>query len=583
MTRTISVKAGVAAAAVAALALGLFVQSAFADAAAITFESPTYTVGNINGQDGWQKTGSYDVAVTSSFGVPGFGSQSLRFSNAVTSGSFGDQTFSKSLADEAGEAVAENGGMSGGTRQAKFEASFDIRSMQLSQQPGLFLSVSPDRGDGARMSYLGFADTPDGIDVTFYDVQGTTDPANFVPTLVADNLSRATTHTAKFEIEFVNGPSNDVVKIYIDGNLVHTGTTWENYYRFDNESNPSAPSDTSRTVDSLLFRAGGTAAPATSGLGYLIDNVSLESSGAVPPPQDVTVTIIKYIDGAHATAGNADSTSFPMTSTWDATNIGAGAGSYALSTVGFNNPNAYEATTAAMSNGADYSTAETLTGPDVGASCNDGKPFALAGYSVGESEAAAAAAATTSSVALTDITTSKYIIVHNIACVDEPPVPPTPPANACETPTVAPAGFTLRNGSNSNDTVTLIPGTMFVGKNGNDTVTAPAGNYIVCLGNGNDKVTLGDGDSTIDVRNGANEVTVGNGTGTIKTGNGNDKIVAGDGARTITAGHGANNITTGAGAQNITTGNGDDTVDAGADTDTCSVGNGNNTLTSCEL
>ena len=59
---------------------------------AITFEPP-YTPGDINGQQGWLKTGPYDVAVESdsSYGniaVFCFGTQALRLSNAVTSGSF---------------------------------------------------------------------------------------------------------------------------------------------------------------------------------------------------------------------------------------------------------------------------------------------------------------------------------------------------------------------------------------------------------------------------------------------------------------------------------------------------------------
>lgn len=254
-------------------ALTLAPQAAQADSLSVDFES--YTTGNINGQNGWTKTGGYDVEVVESPVLSG--SKSLRFSNAVTSGSFGDQTFSASLADEAGDAQAVNGGQSGGTRQNHFEAEFKIKAATSTYQPGLFLSVSPDRGDGARMSYLGFADTADGIDVTFYDVQSVVDPAVFTPTLVADNLSREAAHTAKLVIDFVDGPSNDIVKIYLDGNLVHTGTTWENYFRFDNESNPSL-ADESRTVDSLLFRAGGTAAPATQGLGFLIDDITLSSS-----------------------------------------------------------------------------------------------------------------------------------------------------------------------------------------------------------------------------------------------------------------------------------------------------------------
>jgi hypothetical protein len=70
-----------------------------------------------------------------------------------------------------------------GTRQNIFETQFDIASTKPSeQQPGLFMSVSPDRGDGSRMSYLGFEDVASGVNVIFYDVQGTDNPANFVLT-----------------------------------------------------------------------------------------------------------------------------------------------------------------------------------------------------------------------------------------------------------------------------------------------------------------------------------------------------------------------------------------------------------------
>ena len=127
------------------------------------------------------------------------------------------------------------------------------------------------------MSYLRFEDTNKGIVVYFDEVRGTSNPAHFVEKKISKRLSRGDVHTIKFEMDFVNGPSNDVVNIYIDGELAHSGTSWENYYRFDSESNPTLVSN-SRTVDSLLFRTGGAAAPATLGKGFLIDNVMLSSS-----------------------------------------------------------------------------------------------------------------------------------------------------------------------------------------------------------------------------------------------------------------------------------------------------------------
>ena len=58
----------------------------------------------------------YDHKVVTNSGAPAsFATQSLRMSNAVTSGCFGDQTFSKSLVNAAGETSAE-----GGTRPEAF-------------------------------------------------------------------------------------------------------------------------------------------------------------------------------------------------------------------------------------------------------------------------------------------------------------------------------------------------------------------------------------------------------------------------------------------------------------------------------
>lgn len=253
---------------------------AFADSVSVDFESPTYAPGNINGQDGWSKTGLYDSAVVdnTSYGYSTLGSQSLRISNAITSGSFGDQTFAKPLNDAVGEADATNGTFSPGLVQRYFVMQFDIASaVPNAQQPDLAISVSPDRGDGSRMSYLRFDDNAAGIDVTFYDVQGTDNPANFVPTLIASGLDRSVPHTIKLTMEVKDSPSNDVVQVYIDGALVHTGTSWENYYRYASEA---AAEQSPRIVKSVIFMARDNLppAPASLGKGFLFDNISLTSS-----------------------------------------------------------------------------------------------------------------------------------------------------------------------------------------------------------------------------------------------------------------------------------------------------------------
>jgi len=258
----------------ASLVLGLAVfGSAFASAAnadtvgPINFEAPTYTVGNINAQDGWMKTGPYDVAVvaTSAFG---FGAQALRLSDGTTSGSFGDQTFSPGLTSSASESGPSH-----------FTATFKVGTTSADMQSGLHMSVSPDNGSGGRMSYLRFEDLANGVHVFFDDATnhspiGTV--ATFSDTDVA-TLSRTTAHTVTFDISFKTNAA-DVVKIYIDGSLVKTGTTWEDYYRFDPEQtgNGNVVPNTSK----LLFREGGDANFANTGGGFLVDGVSLTSSAS---------------------------------------------------------------------------------------------------------------------------------------------------------------------------------------------------------------------------------------------------------------------------------------------------------------
>ena len=274
-------KRSVAAFVVALVTLALTASVALADSLGpINFEPGTgYTVGNINGQNGWMKTGPYDVEVASVSAYPaaaayGFGSQALRLSDAFTSGSFGDQAFSPGLLSPAGE----------GANASHFDASLSIGTALASLQPGMHTSVSPDDGNGGRMSYLRFEDQADGVHVFFDDV---TNPgpfpmvSNFNETDIA-TLSRASAHTIRFAIDFKDGPSNDVVRIYVDGALKITGTTWEDYYRYDPEQigNGNAVPTTSK----LLFRESGVPNLADLGKGFLVDNVSLSSTSSSGSP-----------------------------------------------------------------------------------------------------------------------------------------------------------------------------------------------------------------------------------------------------------------------------------------------------------
>jgi hypothetical protein len=262
------------AALLSAVLAAVFVPAASADLVGpITFESPQYTAGDINAQQGWSKTGPYDVAVAPTAGFPGaqprilFGKQALRLSNAVTSGSFGDQTFSPGLDEQAGESL----------RNREFDMGFLISTAQTSQQPGLAMSVSPDHGDGGRMSYLRFEDQADGVHVFFDDVTdagplGT--GANFNETDIA-TMKRGVAHLILMNVEFKPGPHNDRVKVWIDGRLEASGTTWEDYYRYDPEQ--AGNGNQVPTVDKVLFREGGAPAPPNFGQGFLVDALTYAS------------------------------------------------------------------------------------------------------------------------------------------------------------------------------------------------------------------------------------------------------------------------------------------------------------------
>ncbi len=155
----------------------------------------------------------------------------------------------------------------------------------------------------------------------------------------------------------------------------------------------------------------------------LIDNVQVNGMTYDFAPMPVTVTIVKYVDGAHASSTNAGTSTFAMNATWNSTSTGSGSGTFSLGPTGFNNPNAFEATTAQMTSGASYAVSEmtsTSTGATVGADCSTGASYRLVGYSTGDTLGAAASSTqSTTSPSLTNITGNKYIVVWNATCAPQ--------------------------------------------------------------------------------------------------------------------------------------------------------------------
>ncbi len=268
-----------------------------------------FALGAIHGQQDWQSTGGvgsgapsgsfcavYDHAIADYPAVvppglrdPAFGQRSLRISNAVTSGCYSDQTFSQRAADVAGELGASSRSRDGLTDFAlagadlrnHLEIAWSIQSARPDAwQPGLELAASPARGDGHRMSWIQVADWMDGLAVVFAERSDPAAPARFVQTVVARGLHRQRAHVIRLSLDFVDGPANDVVRVYVDGALRHTGTSWETYYNSDANGRSNFGGATP-AVNRVMFRTGsdshrgvpGDPAPATLGRGFLIDGV----------------------------------------------------------------------------------------------------------------------------------------------------------------------------------------------------------------------------------------------------------------------------------------------------------------------
>ncbi len=232
------------------------------------------TNASIDRQNGWSATNpAWDQKIVSFSG-----NTVWRVSNAVTSGSFGDMPFAPRLGGTPldtttnptnGSPGAFAGESSTGTSLKHFQAGFSFRSATGTSQPGARITVSADDGEGGRQSFIALEDTGTAIQVTTFDVDSN---GNFIgPIIIASGLSYSSWHTTRVEIEFEDGPNNDVVMYFVDGRLVHTGPSWEQFYRnFQSALHPLGV-----PVQTLLFRLSGNACALCMGGGYFIDNVAL--------------------------------------------------------------------------------------------------------------------------------------------------------------------------------------------------------------------------------------------------------------------------------------------------------------------
>jgi hypothetical protein len=164
-------------------------------------------------------------------------------SNACASGEFFYQTYSPRELQEVGEARPNK----------VFIAEFAFLPTTSAYQPGLFISVSPDSGEGSRMSWVGLEDTAGGIQVSVND---TPDVDGRFVAHPGPLLGRSSPHRIRFWIKVNPGIDNDLMRISVDGvDLGQCFTTWENYYRTAPEQAPPPNRNTPATINSLQFRS----------------------------------------------------------------------------------------------------------------------------------------------------------------------------------------------------------------------------------------------------------------------------------------------------------------------------------------
>jgi uncharacterized repeat protein (TIGR01451 family) len=186
-----------------------------------------------------------------------------------------------------------------------YNGQFQFTSTQAVQQPNLFMRISPDNGEGGRMSFVGLRDTQAGIQATIFD---TPEVDGAFVGYDAGTYSRTAVHTVRFLIKLVPGVDNDIVLIFIDGvdigrKLGVCFTTWENFYRrFQPERGVPA-------INSLEFRVqgnggpGGVEFPALLGNGYLYDNVSVTTADGPGPGAGCNLEVDKEADARTVSAG----------------------------------------------------------------------------------------------------------------------------------------------------------------------------------------------------------------------------------------------------------------------------------------
>jgi hypothetical protein len=181
----------------------------------------SFSLGSVNGQGGWGITGGYDQEVVN----VGIGDNALRVSNRTMSGSFSDQLFAPRPGVFVGESSTANSYSP--VISNHLNVSFRFSTATQAVQDDARSTFSTDDGTGGRQSFIALRGCGAGqVCVDTFDVLP--DGSFAGPIQLAAGLTGW--HTLAIDLQFNDGPGNDVVQYLIDGVVVHTNTSWEEYY-----------------------------------------------------------------------------------------------------------------------------------------------------------------------------------------------------------------------------------------------------------------------------------------------------------------------------------------------------------------
>lgn len=201
-------------------------------------------------------------------------------------------------------------------RRRHLDYSFSFGTVTAAHQPGLRISVSASDQGSSRLTYLRFEDQEDGVHVFFADAVNPGPLGAFTdfPETDIATLDRGASHRVRVLARFVEGgggipEGNDVVKVLIDGETVHVGGTWEDYYRNDPEQ--AINGNELPVIDQVFFRLAGNTVTHPGG-GFLVDQISV-ASAPLSAPVNVEPPATSLFDQSATASSDAVTIAQPAT------------------------------------------------------------------------------------------------------------------------------------------------------------------------------------------------------------------------------------------------------------------------------